>query len=109
MKECELSDMIVSEIEVKVSLQSMLGKSIERLSEVVSVDWSEEHLYNLELIVTLGFDSSSGYNNPHQRYEDDDNKYTEAQQSLLVSSMIICKLSSKLGILEDELLSINLL
>lgn len=97
MKECQIDDMSVSEMEVKVSLQSMLDKSVERLCGVIAMDWREEYLYSLEFIVTLGFDSSSGHTNPNQHCEIEENECADAQQSLFVSSLLICKLSSELG------------
>lgn len=63
--ECQPKKYTVSETEATVSIQDILNKSAERLCGVVAADWTQEDLYTLELIVTLGLDSSSGHVNPH--------------------------------------------
>lgn len=64
-----------SEIEVCVPLQSLLNKTTERLCESVAQGWEEHCLHNLELTVTLGFDSSSGHTNAQQKCLDLTNEY----------------------------------
>ncbi|OXU22516.1 hypothetical protein TSAR_014078 [Trichomalopsis sarcophagae] len=60
--DCSLSDHISStEVEVMISLQQMLNKTSERLCESVALEWNENVLDNLNLLITLGFDSSSGH------------------------------------------------
>lgn len=87
---------VVSEVEIAVSMQSMLNKSAERLCEAVASDWDQEHLDNLALTVTVGFDSSSGHTNAHQKCENSANDSSNSQQSLLVTNMLIAKLGCKL-------------
>ena len=89
MKECRPDDYYISEVQVSVSLQQLLNITAHRLCNVVALDWSTRDLQNLELMGTLGFDSSSGHTNPHQRYENIEYESTNAQHSLFVSSIII--------------------
>lgn len=88
-KQCKPKNYLVSKDRISVDLQSMLNKSAERLCESVSIDWDEHDLLNLEMSVTLGFDSSSGHLNAQQDYEQSENHNVNASQSLFVSSMII--------------------
>lgn len=92
MAECAPSNIKYSENEAMVPLQDLLNKSSERLCKAIAEEWNCEALRNLELYVTVGFDSSSGHLNPHQKYTDTDNVNDNAQQSLLVTSCIIQKL-----------------
>lgn len=92
MTECTPTDIMVSEVEVKVPLQSMLNKTAERLCKGVATDWDCKELSNIELHVTCGFDSSSSHLNPHQDYADMHRENKSAQQSLLVTSFIIQQL-----------------
>ncbi|CAH0552999.1 unnamed protein product [Brassicogethes aeneus] len=92
MDECMPKNIKVSEIEVMVPLQEILNKSTERLCESVALNWSEEALYKLKLIITLGFDSSSGHVNPHQKCKNSENESSNPQQSLFVSSLILIQL-----------------
>lgn len=95
MAECKPLGYCTSEIEVKVSLQNILNKTIERLCNAVCSEWDPLSLRNLELLVTLGFDSSSGHINPHQKYEQLQNGNKNPQQSLFVTSVVIIKLIDK--------------
>ena len=52
--------LIITETEVTVSLHSMLNKTAERLCEGIAFNWEKSVLRSLELIVTVGFDNSSG-------------------------------------------------
>jgi len=94
MVECQPNNYEISESEVFVPLQDMLNKTAERLCDAVALQWEEENVRNLELIVTLGFDSSSGHTNPHQQCKNAENEDPNAQQSLFVSSMIIIQLKT---------------
>lgn len=95
IEKCTPDNINYSEDEVVVPLQSMLNKTAERLCEAVDKDWIDEDFSNLELYVTIGFDSSSGHLNPHQSYTDpSSNVNTNPQQSLLVTSCIVQKLQS---------------
>lgn len=92
MEECQPSNYRMTEIEVSVSLQDMLNKTAERLCEAVALEWDIRDLQKLKLVVTLGFDSSSGHTNPHQTYANSENEDSSAQQSLFVTSMIVIAL-----------------
>lgn len=83
-----------SETEFIVPLQDMLNKSAERLCERVALEWCEDDLNCLLLTTTLGFDSSSGHGNPHQKYADSSNENVNPQQSLFVTSIIVISLTS---------------
>ena len=89
MTKCVPTQLLVSEVEVMVPLQCMLNKTAERLCEAVATDWNCEELSNIELHATCGFDSSSSHINPHQDYANKDRENKNAQQSLLVTSLII--------------------
>ena len=69
MVECEPLKINKSEVQVVVPLQDLLNKTVERLSNAVAREWNKEVLLNLEILVTTGFDSSSGHINPHQKCE----------------------------------------
>lgn len=94
MIECQPESYKISESEVLVPLQEMLNKTAERLCDAVALEWDEQNLRNLELITTLGFDSSSGHTNLHQHCENAENEDRNTQQSLFVSSMILIRLKS---------------
>ena len=91
---CQPLNCKVSETEVLVPLQSILNKSAERLCESIALDWKEDDLRNLELTVTLGFDSSSAHVNPQQKSKNSENENYNAHLSLFVSSFIIIQLKS---------------
>ncbi len=61
---------VETEICVQVSFQWMLSKTAERLVHAVGNDWLEEDLNKLVLVCACGFDSSSGFINPSQRFKD---------------------------------------
>ena len=86
---------IITETEVTVSLQSMLNNTAEHLCEGIAFNWEKSVLRSLELVVTVGFDSSSGHTNPHQKYDSTENQNANAQQSLFVTSMVIILVRSK--------------
>lgn len=81
--QCRLIGCINSEIEVVVPLQQMLNKTIERLCEAVALKWNENHLCDIELHITMGFDSSSGHVNPHQHCSDLVNENSNSQNSFV--------------------------
>lgn len=83
-----------SEMEVRVSLESMLQTTVERLSESVASDWDEEDLHYLELITTIGFDSSSGHSNPHQKFKNKANAQQNSHLNLFQSCLSVIKLLS---------------
>lgn len=89
---CEIAHM--SETEVRVSLQSILNKTSERLSEAVALKWDEDKLRNLEMSVSLGFDSSAGHLSPHQKSKQHHEDFTTAQQSLFTTSFTVIQLAS---------------
>lgn len=98
MAECrpKLEDYAKADLgmEIFVPLQIMLNKTAERLCNAVTLDWNTDDLKDLKLMVTLGFDSSSGYKNVHQKCKNPDNESVDAQQHLFVTSFIIIKISS---------------
>ncbi|KAJ6646173.1 hypothetical protein Bhyg_01384 [Pseudolycoriella hygida] len=83
---------------VQVPFQIMLNKSAERLVTAVGIDWLPEDLNNLVLICAYGFDSSSGFINPHQKFEDPENEtLTTSELSLFASTFILCGLKTETG------------
>ena len=94
----------MSEKEVQVSLQNILNKTSERLYDSIVHDWNENNQYDLKMEVSIGFDSSSGHLNPHQKSENQDDDFTSAQQSLFTSCFNIIKLVSDL---DDNCIWIN--
>lgn len=106
MNKCKLALMydVKSETEVAVSLQSMLNMTSERLCGAVAMNWESSILRRLELMVTVGFDSSSGHTNPHQKYQSSFDENKNAQHSLFVSSMVIIQLKEELS---DQNLWVN--
>ncbi|KAL7290927.1 hypothetical protein TKK_0015654 [Trichogramma kaykai] len=101
-KNCLVEILKNSESEVMVSLQNMLNKSIERLCELKAKDWSSMSLFNLEFIVSLGFDSSSGHVSPNQVAVDQNNNNNTTQVSLFVSCLNIIQMSCTLEGFENE-------
>lgn len=89
---CEIAHM--SETEVRVSLQSILNKTSEHLSEAVALTWDEDTLRNLEMSVSLGFDSSAGHLSPHQKSKQPHGDFATAQQSLFTTSFTVIQLAS---------------
>ena len=92
MMECLPSNYFATEVEVIVSLQNMLNKTSERLCDDIAIDLGIGYLQKLELVATLGFDSSSGHTYPNQKCKNPENESTSVQQSLFVSSIIIISL-----------------
>lgn len=91
MVECRPQDYQSSEKECFVPLQNILNKTSERLCEAVIKD-SDRSLQNLELMVTVGFDSSSGHTNSQQNYQEIYSENLNSQQSLFISHMIVVHL-----------------
>lgn len=83
---------IETEMCVQVSFQMMLNKSVERLVNGVGSDWTSDDLNNLVLVCAYGFDSSSGFVNPHQRFSDMENVTLKTELSLFASTFIISAL-----------------
>lgn len=92
MVQCQPQNYIFSELECLIPLQSLLNKTSERLCEAVSLERPKSTLKNLELMVTIGFDSSSGHNNPHQSYMESDDENLSPYQSLFISHLIVIQL-----------------
>lgn len=97
MNKCLPQKIVNTEVEVKISLQSILNKTVERLCESIALDWDEGCLTDLEFLITLGFDSSSGHNNPHQKYSDKNNENLNHQSSLFISSFICISIKCNCG------------
>lgn len=92
MSECQPKITNASEVQILTSTQCMLNKTAERLCNAVADNWAPRSLRKLQLIVTVGFDSSSGYKNSHQNCKNVENECLDAQQSLFVTNMLIVKL-----------------
>lgn len=67
----------------------MLNKSAERLINAVGMEWTSDELQDLTLICPYGFDSSSGFKNPHQKFEDERNMSLKSELSLFASTFAI--------------------
>lgn len=80
---------IQNEVCVEVSFQTMLNLSAERLINAVGSEWSQHDLNRLTLICPYGFDSSSGFKNPHQRFHDDNNITLKSELSLFASTFVV--------------------
>ena len=77
-------------------MQSLLDKTAERLIEAVSSSWPTSAMKELQLEATMGFDSSSGHSNPHQKFSDNTIDSQSSHQTLFVSSMLIIRIKSKI-------------
>ena len=97
MLEYQPQNYTIAESSIFVPLQNMLNKSIERLCNSIALNWKENDLYNLQMICTLGFDSSSGHTNPQQHFENSVNENSDPHLSLFVTSMILIKLESSVS------------
>lgn len=75
-----------NEVVVQCTLQSMLGKSAERLVESVGSAWDQNPL---KLYISYGFDSSAGHKNPHQGFQNQENETRESHMSLFASVAVI--------------------
>ena len=95
-KECLIEKQLQNDHEITVNLQAILNKSVERLCNKVAQDWDSNNLLNLEMIVTLGFDSSANHLSPHQKAnsKSNDMDITSAQESLFVSCFNIIEVAS---------------
>lgn len=80
---------IQNEVCVEVELQEMMNLTAERLVCAVGADWSQHDLNRLTLIGAYGFDSSSGFKNPHQKFEDKANVSLKSEFSLFASTFAI--------------------
>lgn len=94
MFDCKPFNYHSSETEGLIPLADLLNKTSERLCESIACDWDKRDLLNLELLVSLGFDSSSGHVNPNQKCQNSTNENPNAVQSLFISSMIIIQLKN---------------
>lgn len=75
---------IVSEIEIIISLQSLLNKTVERFLQVfINGDFEIFHYYG-----TTGFDRSPGHINPNQKTADPALKSTAASKSLFITNLL---------------------
>lgn len=86
---------VETEMSVEVSFQVMLNLTAERIITAVGTGWSAQHLNDLVLICTYGFDSSSGFKNPHQKFDDVDNVSLKSEQSLFASTFILIGVMTK--------------
>lgn len=80
---------IETEMCVEVPFQVMLNLTAERIVTAVGTGWSTQNLNNLLLICAYGFDSSSGFKNPHQKFDDAENVSLKSEQSLFASTFIL--------------------
>lgn len=83
---------VETEVCVEVAFQVMLNMSAERLVNAVGSNWTSEDLNNLILVCAYGFDSSSGYINPHQKFSNTENVSLKTDLSLFASTFILCGL-----------------
>ncbi|KAL7290635.1 hypothetical protein TKK_0015397 [Trichogramma kaykai] len=101
-KNCLVQIQHSSDKEVFVSLQNILNKTTERLCDSVTQEWDERSLFNLELVVSIGFDSSSGHVSPHQKSADDTEEKIGTQTSLFVTCFNLLEISCKLKNFENH-------
>lgn len=80
---------VENEMCVEVSFQHMLNITAERIVTAVGTDWSTDDLNNLVLICAYGFDSSSGFKNPHQKFHEAENISLKSEQSLFASTFTL--------------------
>ena len=76
-------------------MQKMLEKTAERLCEAIACEWPGDALRDLLLSVTTGFDGASGYVNPHQKFENEENDNRRPDQSLFGCGALIIQMKSK--------------
>lgn len=81
---------VQSEVCVQVKFQQMLNNTAERLIYAVGTEWTSSELQDLTMICASGFDSSSGFKNPHQKFDDKNNTTLKSELSLFASTFIIC-------------------
>lgn len=90
MKQCRPTVYRVeNEMCVEVTFQVMANLTAERLVTAVGTEWSTKDLNNLVLICAYGFDSSSGFNNPHQKFNEAENVSLKSELSLFASTFIL--------------------
>lgn len=80
-----------------IALQDLLNKTATRLLNSVAQKWGIDSLKKVKFVATSGFDSSSGHTNPQQKFKEKKNESNEAQQSLLVTSVLIICLNTEDG------------
>lgn len=83
-----------SEMCVEVSFQAMLNLTAERIVTAVGTDWSINDLNDLVLICAYGFDSSSGFKNPQQRFNETENISLKSELSLFASTFTLVGLTT---------------
>lgn len=88
---------VKSEVCVEVPFQIMLNISAERLINAVGTEWASNELRDLTLICAYGFDSSSGYKNPHQKFEDENNITLKSELPLFASTFAISGLATSIN------------
>lgn len=91
---CQPEGIVNNEVEVCVPLQQIFDITAERLME--ALQWNN---VDVILMLTLGFDSSSGHVNPNQSFNDESNTKMETSQNLFVTCFTIIKAESTDGIL----------
>lgn len=82
----------LNDIEVCVSLQELLNITGERLCEAIVLEWPDSIYRNLQMRVSIGFDSSSGHKNPQQKFENEEYEDKNAQVSLFVTCIGVIQL-----------------
>lgn len=70
-------------------MQAILKKTGERLCESIALDWNVDSLFDLELSVSLGFDSTAGHLNPHQKSKKQDYDFTVLSNHSLQMFLIL--------------------
>lgn len=73
----------------------MLIKSAEGLVNAVGTDWKSEDLNDLVLVCAYGFDSSSGFKNPHQKFSHPENVSLKSELSLFATTFTLSGLMTR--------------
>lgn len=94
-KQCLAPKEIATEKEIRVSTQSMLNFTAEKLIQGLGIS-SNDH-QTLTLHVSVGFDSSSSHKNPNQAFEMEENASTASHQQLFVTGMTLIALETSNG------------
>lgn len=74
---------------VEVPIQIMLNLTAERIVTAVGSNWSTQDMNDLVLICAYGFDSSSGFKNPHQKFNEAENITLKSELSLFASTFTL--------------------
>lgn len=97
MKRTLPKNLYSDESRVTFSLQDLSNVTAERACQAYANEWAPDSIKKMRLVLTAGFDSSSGHTNSQQKFKDTKHECTDAQRPLLVTNVLIVQLNTTDG------------